>query len=230
MPVLVFDLNETLLDLRGLDPEFERLFGDARVRGEWFRQTLQSAMTLTITGDYRDFTEVGAAALHMVGRKHGVAVADAEVQAVAGALRSLPSHPDAEEALATLRERGHRLAVLTNSPARALQEQLANSGLERFFEASLSVEELGVLKPAPSVYRGAAARLGASSGDMWMIAAHGWDLVGAMNAGCRTAFVARPGQVPEALFPEPDIQCPDLRELANRLGYPPGSGDHSGSG
>lgn len=230
MAVLVFDLNETLLDLRGLDPEFERLFGDARVRGEWFRQILQSAMALTITGGYRDFTEIGAGALRMVGRKHGVAVAEPEVRAVAGALRSLPPHPDAEDALDTLQERGHRLAVLTNSPAGVLQEQLAHSGLARFFEASLSVEELGVLKPAPSVYRGAAARLGSSPGEMWMIAAHGWDLAGAMTAGCRTAFVARPGQVPEALFPEPEFQCTDLRELADRLGSPAGPGDHSGSG
>jgi len=37
----VFDVNETLLDLSALDPRFERVFGDASVRREWFMQMLQ---------------------------------------------------------------------------------------------------------------------------------------------------------------------------------------------
>jgi len=53
--VLLFDVNETLLDLRVLDPVFERAFGDASLRRQWFGLVLRNAMALTITGDYEDF-------------------------------------------------------------------------------------------------------------------------------------------------------------------------------
>ena len=59
---VVFDVNETLLDLAALDPLFAEWFGRASVRREWFAQTLHVAMTLAATRAYRGFDEVGAAA------------------------------------------------------------------------------------------------------------------------------------------------------------------------
>ncbi len=217
MPVLVFDLNETLLDLRGLDPVFERIFGDSRIRGVWFQQVLQSAMTLTITGSYRDFTEIGAAALRMVGQRYGVKVQGHETRRVEGALCNLPPHSEVEGALEGLQRAGYRLAVLTNSPLQVMREQLSRSGLGPYFPDRISVEEGRALKPAPAVYRAATNRLGVAPETMLMIAAHGWDLAGAFAAGCRTAFVGRSGQVLEGLFPEPDLQGSDLQELASRI-------------
>jgi 2-haloacid dehalogenase len=54
-PAIVFDVNETLLDLQALDPAFERVFGDASVRQQWFQQLLSSAMVSIITDAYSDF-------------------------------------------------------------------------------------------------------------------------------------------------------------------------------
>ncbi|MEZ5391359.1 MAG: hypothetical protein R2724_00450 [Bryobacterales bacterium] len=59
--VLVFDVNETLLDLSALDPHFERLFGDESVRSAWFTQVLQTAMTLTLTRKWRTSARPGEA-------------------------------------------------------------------------------------------------------------------------------------------------------------------------
>ena len=78
--VCVFDVNETLLDLRALDPHFERVFGDAGVRRAWFLQLLQSALVATVTGTYSDFGEVGAAALEMVAEREGVDLSDQDIQ------------------------------------------------------------------------------------------------------------------------------------------------------
>ncbi|HKJ71717.1 MAG TPA: haloacid dehalogenase type II [Gammaproteobacteria bacterium] len=217
MALLVFDLNETLLDLAGLDPAFEALFGEPRVRGEWFGQVVGSALTLGVTGGYRPFTEIAASALAKMGRIHGVAIGEGEVARVAEALRRLPPHPEVPAALAGLRSAGHRLAVLTNSPPATLAAQLTNAGLDELFPERFSVAEFGALKPAPAVYRGTAQRLGVEPAAMTMVAAHGWDLAGAMTAGCRTAFIARPGQVPEDLFAAPDVAVPSLDALAGRL-------------
>src|SRR5438093_3202138 len=70
--VLVFDVNETLLDLSALDPHFQRVFGDATVRVEWFQTMLQSAFLTTITGPYRPFGEHFRAALAITALRRGL--------------------------------------------------------------------------------------------------------------------------------------------------------------
>ena len=104
--LLVFDVNETLLDLRALDPHFERIFGDAAVRQRWFQQVLQSALVATIAGPYRNFGEIAGMALEMTGAREGVDVADEERSAVLGAVRVLPPHDDVVPSLEKLRNGG----------------------------------------------------------------------------------------------------------------------------
>lgn len=217
MRAIVFDVNETLLDLRGLDPVFERLFGSAAVRDEWFAQLLQSALVSTITGPYIDFGTIGMAALETVGTRRGVTVTGEDREALGKAMRSLPPHPDVREALDRLRGAGYRLATLTNSPPRVAEAQIASAGLADLFEVLISADAVRRLKPAPEPYRHAAATLGVGIGDIRLVAAHGWDIAGALAAGCAAAFVARPGKVLDPLAPSPDIVGADLREVASRI-------------
>ena len=93
--ICVFDVNETLLDLHALDPQFALVFGDASVRQAWFTQMLQSAFVTTITGPYRDFGTIGAAALDMVAARRGVSITQEEKTAILSEMRRLPPHPDA---------------------------------------------------------------------------------------------------------------------------------------
>jgi 2-haloacid dehalogenase len=92
--VLVFDVNETLLDLSPLDPVFASLFGSAAVRGEWFGQVLQSAMLSVATGVHRDFGTIGRGALRMVADRRAVRLEDDDVDRVLDGMRHLPPHPD----------------------------------------------------------------------------------------------------------------------------------------
>lgn len=211
---LVFDVNETLLDLAALDPLFERLFGDAGARRDWFGRVLTSAMTLTCCGRYEPFDVIGARALTVTARHYDRPLGDGDTGAVGAAMRRLPPHPEVPAALDRLRAAGHRLVALTNSPAAAMQDQLDASGLAGRFDLAISVEAAGALKPAPAVYALAAERLGAAPADLLMIAAHGWDIAGAGAAGMDTAFVARPGQYPDPLFPAPGITGRDLDAVA----------------
>jgi 2-haloacid dehalogenase len=215
--VIVFDVNETLLDLKALDPHFRRLFGSETVRGEWFRQVLMTAMTVTLTGHYHDFTKVGAAALTMVAERHGVSLTEEDRQEIAYTMRQLPPHPEVPAALQRLHDAGLRLVALTNSAPPAMHAQLSNAGLDHLFEQEISVESARQLKPALAVYRTAASKIGVDTAEMLMVAAHGWDLAGAMSAGCGAAFVARPGQVMEPLFPRPEIVGADMTEVAEAI-------------
>src|SRR5438876_337674 len=89
--VLVFDVNETLLDLGALDPQFARVFGDPAVRREWFATMLQSALLLTVTGPYFDFGSHFRAALTLTAERRGVTVSEADEKAILGEVRWLPA-------------------------------------------------------------------------------------------------------------------------------------------
>ena len=216
-PVCVFDVNETLLDLAALDDEFERVFGDRGVRVAWFGQLLQSAMVATITGRYTDFGSVGRAALEMTATRLGVELSDQDREAIVGGMTRLPAHPEVPGALRRLGEGGLRLAALTNSTERVARAQLEHAGVIDRFEAVLSADAVRRLKPAPEPYRMAADRLGTDVGEVLLVAAHAWDVAGALAAGCRAAFVARPGKVLDPLADRPELVVADLDELAGRL-------------
>ncbi|OLC57680.1 MAG: haloacid dehalogenase, type II [Chloroflexi bacterium 13_1_40CM_4_68_4] len=215
--VLVFDVNETLLDLAALDPEFERVFGDASVRKQWFQQMLASAFVSTITSKYADFGTLGRGALDMIAQRVGKTLSDADRQAILGTMRRLPPHPEARRALEHLRERGFRLATLTNSTIEVAEAQMANSGLRPLFEQVLSADTVKRLKPAPEPYAHAAERLGVGMDKVRLVAAHFWDVAGALRAGCAAAFVARPGQILDPNMERPDVVGPNLSAVAEQI-------------
>jgi 2-haloacid dehalogenase len=213
----VFDVNETLLDLTALDPPFERAFGRPGVRREWFGQFLQCAFVSTITDAYTDFGSIGRAALEMVASRNGVLLTDDERDAILGTMRTLPPHPEVPAAIERLRTAGLRLAALTNSTEAVATAQLDHAGLAPLFERILSADTARRLKPAREPYEMAARELGTDVGGIRLIAAHAWDITGALRAGTAAAFVARPGMVLDPLAPLPDIIGNDLSEVAERI-------------
>ena len=215
--VCVFDVNETLLDLGALDPHFERVFGEASARQAWFGQFLALWLTEMLTGEYTNFGTIGGGALEMVAERQGVDLSDEDKQRILGDMQELPPHPEVEDTLGRLRYAAIRLAALTNSTQQVADAQIDNSGLRDYFEQVLSADIVQRLKPAPEPYRMAAESLGVEIGQVRLVAAHAWDVVGAMRAGCAAAFVARPGMVLNPLAARPDVVGGDLREVAAQI-------------
>lgn len=215
--VILFDVNETLLDLRALRPLFEQYFGDPAVLPAWFAQLLRSAMVATITGVYHDFGALGRDALLMTAERQGITLSPTDQDEILATMRRLPPHSEVPDSLARLQAAGLRLATLTNSPPWILKEQMANSGLENYFEQTLSVHPTQRFKPAPEPYRHGAEQLGVNLSDICMVAAHDWDIAGAQAAGCATAFIARPGMVLGPLQKKPDLIGPDLASVTDQI-------------
>jgi 2-haloacid dehalogenase len=212
--VIVFDLNGTLLDTSPTTPLFRRIFGGKFSAEHWFTELLQHAMALTLAGEYRDFGDLAIAVLEMEATKRRVRLRAKDIQALRQRLLHLPAFPDVKGALGRLRKEGFRLAVLTNSSAHAADEQLRHAGLARYFERVFSVEAVQKYKPAPDPYRYAAQLMDVYTKDVLMVAAHHWDLIGAAQAGCRTAFIRRRGASLLPGWPAPDHSAQDLKQLA----------------
>ena len=216
-PVLVFDVNETLLDLSGLDAPFQQVFGHAEARGEWFRQVLRSALVSTITGPYADFSAIGRTALQQVATRRGVALSAMDRSRIFDAMRRLPPHPEVVDSLKRLQAAGFRMAALSNGAPDVLRDQVVHAGLDGLFEALLSADAVQRLKPAPEPYHMAAQQLDVEMAALCMVAAHAWDVTGALQAGASAAFVARPGKLLDPLGPAPNIVGPDLDQVAGQL-------------
>jgi len=215
--LIVFDVNETLLDLTALDPHFERVFGDASVRTTWFATVLRNSLVSTVTGLYDDFGKIAGASLEMTALQNGISLRDEDRNLIMGTIRSLPAHPDVIPGLEKLKAAGFRLITLTNSPPQVVEAQLQNSNLTDYFENSFSVDAVKLFKPAAEVYQMAAKDLGVNIAEIRMVAAHDWDVVGALNAGCAAAFITRPGKVLNPLLPKPDIVGLDLVDVAEKI-------------
>jgi 2-haloacid dehalogenase len=217
MHTLVFDVNETLLDLQVLDPTFERVFGDAAVRRQWFGLVLRNAMTLTLTAAYQDFISVAAASLDMIADQHRVTISQDDRDHIRHTMANLPPHADVLPNLQRLKEAGFRMAALTNSPPAAATQQLTHAAIAPLLDAIMTVEQVAKFKPAREVYEMAAATLGVTTNKILMVAAHDWDIAGAMAAGCKGALLLRPAMVANPLFPKPAIVESDFARLTDRI-------------
>jgi 2-haloacid dehalogenase len=215
--VIAFDVNETLLDLRALDPAFEELFGSAAVRGQWFAQMLQLSFVGAITGGYVDFTTAQHAALQMLARRMDRTVTVEQAADVVDRMASLPAHPEVAAALTALRGTSLRVVALTNSVESVAQAQLTNAGIRDVFDQVISADSVRRLKPAPEPYHAVAAAFRVEPSEVRLVAAHSWDVTGALAAGCKAAFVTRPGMVLSPIGPQPDIVESDIAAAVARI-------------
>ncbi len=217
MRVIVFDVNETLLDLGGLDPLFADVLGDAALRPQWFGTMLQLSFVGGLTGQYVDFSTAQRAALQMTAERAGRSISTAAAETVVNAMRHLAPHPDVVPALMRLRDNGFRVAALTNSVLDVVQDQFSNAGIAELFEGVYSADEVRALKPFAAPYLMVADQCGVDIGELCLVAAHSWDVSGAMAAGAQAAFVGRAGAVPSPLGAQPAVIGADLEKVADAL-------------
>ena len=205
--IIVFDVNETLLDITTLEPLFHRVFGDRQILREWFSALVLYSQTMTLSGLYTPFGELGVGALRMTADIHQVGIGDEDIAELKKRMSTMPAHPDAIPALTRLRDAGLRLVTLTNSASGASPTPLEKAGLSHFFERTFSIEETGKFKPAPETYHLVAKALSVETSDLCLVACHLWDTIGAQAAGCRGAFLTRPHN---AILTAPGVPLPDL--------------------
>jgi 2-haloacid dehalogenase len=213
--VLLFDVNETLLDIAALRPGIAAAVGGNDVIGEWFARLLHGSLVANHLGRYRPFGEIAVEALQSVAARHGIDLDPPAAAAAVAGMASLPAHPDVAPALDRLRRAGLRMAALSNGSTDTVAAQLDAAGLAAFFEQAISVDQVRRFKPAPEVYLTAALRLDVEVDRVMMVASHDWDVLGAQSIGMSGAFLARPGARWGPVDRSPDLTAPDLGGLAD---------------
>lgn len=215
--IIVFDVNETLLDITTLEPLFERVFGDGAVLRTWFAELILYSQTMTLSGLYTPFGGLAVGALEMIASIRGVELTNADIDELKKRLGSMPAHTDVIPALTLLRDAGFRLVTLTNSAVGPSPTPLERAGIDGFFEQNFSVDSVQKFKPAPETYSQVFTETGVDPSELCLVACHLWDTIGAQATGLHGAFITRPNNavLPAAEVLQPDITSADLADLAD---------------
>ncbi|MCB4798036.1 haloacid dehalogenase type II [Neotamlana laminarinivorans] len=217
--VLFFDVNETLLDLSPMKEQIgEALNGNKDLLKLWFTTLLQYSLVTSAAEQYYSFANIGAATLQMVAANNNIEINTNKAEnIVTNALRSLPPHPEVKQALTQLKDAGYTLVAFTNSSQEGLIKQFKNADLTNYFDDLISVEPTNKFKPFSNTNAWGAKKMNIQPNEAMLVAAHGWDVAGALWAGWRAAFISRPGQQVFPLAPKTEIVAPDLQIAADTL-------------
>src|SRR5271155_6198108 len=152
LPLIVFDVNETLLDLETMEPIFERIFGERQAMRLWFANFIMYSAALTVAGCYVPFTDIGAAVMKMLADTRGINIGDSDKIELTEKFSTMPPHPEVPAALRKLRDAGFRLFTLTNNLVEVQTRQLEHGGIASLFEKCFSVDSVKLYKPSPQTY------------------------------------------------------------------------------
>ncbi len=215
----VFDAYGTLFDVASAAAQAKEALGDRwlSVAELWRAKQLQYTWLRSLMGRHADFWQVTGDALDFAMASHKIEDAPLRERLMELYLRLL-AYPEVKETLSRLRASGVKLAILSNGEPKMLAAAAANSGISGLLDAILSVEEVGVFKPHPSVYRLPVERFGLPAAEMCFLSSNGWDACAAKANGYRVLWCNRFGQAPERIPERPDGEICTLAELPGIVG------------
>ncbi len=217
LPLIVFDVNETLLDLETMAPTFERIFDDRAAMRLWFANFILYSAALTVAGQYVPFTGIGGAVMKMLADTRGIKIKDTDKKELTEKFSTMPPHPEVPAALRKLRNAGFRLFTLTDNLLEVQTRQLEHGGIVDLFERRFSADGVKHHKPSRQAYAYVERELGVEPSQLCLIACHTWDTLGAVAAGWEGALIRRDGNDVLGVGPQPHIVGDDLDDVADQL-------------
>jgi 2-haloacid dehalogenase len=186
----------------------------------WREKQLEYSFRRGLMQNYREFSVCTRQALDYVCRIFDADIPQSDRDALMEVYRVLPPFPEVRGALETLGSGEARMFAFSNGTADAVRALLRNAGIDSFFDDVVSTDEIRSFKPNPAVYAHFLRRAGASGAEAWLISSNPFDVIGAVSAGMRAAWVKRS---PTAVFDpweiEPTLTIAGLTELPGALQY-----------
>lgn len=215
--IILFDINETVLNLSMLKPKFKATFGDERVMATWFSMLLHSSTVCIMTDVKTDFATLAGTMLESIAARMGIKLSQTMRDDILSGFASLPPHIDIKQALYKLKSAGFRTVAFSNSSLKLISTQITNAGLIDYFDDIISVEATGSFKPDPNVYKFAAKQLNQPLESLRLVATHDWDTHGALSVGMRAAYINRSGAIYHPLYRQPDIYETTMEDIVSKI-------------
>ncbi|MGY1696439.1 HAD family hydrolase [Geodermatophilus sp. SYSU D00814] len=210
--VVAFDVNETLLDLSPVAAALVELGRPAHLLPTVFGRTLHTGAAATVAGVRLTFRAAFESALAQL-----TDLSAGERARVADTFLELVPHPDVEPALRRLAAAGVRVVTLSHGSPGVAEAGLERGGIAPLVERTLSSETVHAWKPSREAYLWAAGVCDVPPGRMALVAAHGWDVLGAERAGLTGAWFPRGERVYPPAFPVPTVVAGDLAGAVDAL-------------
>ncbi|SKB34177.1 2-haloacid dehalogenase [Salegentibacter holothuriorum] len=215
--IIIFDVNETLLNLFSLKEEVNAALENEMGFEVWFPKLLHYSLVETTTGNYRNFTEIAAATFKMISGKFDKTFTNTEIKSILSEITKLPAFPDVKPGLEQLKNAGYTLIAFSNGKPDVLKSQLEFAEIDSFFDGIHSVEEIKKYKPHPESYQYILDKFEIKKNKALMVAAHPWDILGAKRANLKTCFIKRQGESFYQLAQKPDISVNGIDEILEKL-------------
>ena len=221
MPItLAFDVYGTLIDTHGVVSELEQVVGDKAeaFSHTWRDKQLEYSFRRGLMQQYEDFSVCTSNALDYSCSFYKLPLNKEQKQVLLNSYRILPAFSDVIDGLTRLQSAGFRLFAFSNGSAGAVDKLLVAAGIRELFEGIVSVEDLRSFKPDPAVYKHLLNKAQSQADNTWLISSNSFDVIGAVSAGMRAAWVKRSD---DAIFDpwgiEPDLIVENLLELGDNV-------------
>lgn len=221
MVTLAFDVYGTLIDTHGVVSKLQEMTGiQAKdFSHTWREKQLEYSFRRGLMQNYENFAVCTSQALDYTCAYYKVSLAKEQKHKLLDCYRTLPAFKDVKDGLARLKAANFRLYAFSNGSADVVEALLESAGIRDFFLEIVSVDDLKSFKPNPAVYSHFLRESKASGSNAWLISSNPFDVIGAISAGMRAAWVQRSK---EAIFDpwgiEPTITVGNLGELHEKIG------------
>jgi len=219
---LAFDVYGTMIDTSGVVTALEKIIGDQAgdFSQVWREKQLEYSFRRGLMQNYRDFSVCTEQALDYACLSFGIKLTQDQKRSLMDGYKVLPPHPDVKEGLSKLKAAGFRMFAFSNGLADDVRSLLNHADIEGFFDGIVSTDEVKSYKPNPGVYAHFLRQSESTGSEAWLISSNPFDVIGAVSAGMRAAWVRRS---PEAIFDpwgiEPTVTVGGITELYESLSH-----------
>lgn len=222
MPITtcVFDAYGTLFDVAAAarqaaaEPDFPQLQDNwAALANHWRLKQLQYTWLRAITDAHCGFWQVTQDGLDWALEATGLE-GDAKLrQRLLDLYWELQAYPEVPAMLTALKKAGLQTVILSNGSPDMLTGAVQSAGIGALLDDVLSVESVGIFKPASRVYDLVGQRFNCSNDEVLFVSSNGWDAAGAAGYGFTTAWVNRAAEPVDRLPWKPDQILTDLTTI-----------------
>ncbi|KAI1357867.1 haloacid dehalogenase [Xylaria arbuscula] len=203
--VIAFDLYGTLLSTESIADELAKIYGGDKAQSlatVWRRYQLEYTWRINSMGQYKTFSEITRNALTHAVAEHGMTLIASDADKLMTAYDALHCFLEIPDAMKLLQENEEAVNAyifsngtddMIGSSIRTSPELSPHADL---FKSLITVDGLKCFKPDPRTYAHLVEQSGkrGKPGDVWVVSANPFDVVGAKASGLKTAFIDRRGQ------------------------------------